>query len=577
MNKRSQTRRHFRASTAAVAFALLLGCGGGGDGVSPTTEQPQSVQLRETATVLSVTTEMPASSGHRSFEARAMNFAFEAKVDGGPLIAGRLELKGEREDDGVIEVEGRLFPDVDPSLPTPSDLKNTFDNDRRALQSAMREDIKVLGEELRAAIAAGTPHQDALAAFKAKFEQRMAKFRADVSALVADFRATRRARGGDDDDDDNAAKGFEVHGTIAADGSVDATIDLGAAGQIHVTGKLSSDTGSASGEFTGPASGDKGTWTAKANAGTPPPSPPPSNGGNAVAGLAKYNAMCAGCHAAGQVDKTSVGEAGDLAKDIDDIVSDLGRIDSAMKGLTLSAQDILDLKAFLRQANNPSTTPTPTPPPPPTTGNCASQDVPWSQGTSSCNASYAGGASGTSAALSDVVGPTTGTATASCTNGALTVTAPVCSTAATPPPPPDPAPCASQDVTWSQGASSCNASYAGGASGTSAALSDVVGPTTGTATATCTNGAVSVSQAVCATTPTGNFANGQALFGPPGNLCAGCHKAGTTFTTGPFSNLKGQENKIIANIGSLNGAMSTIRNLTAQEVLDLKVFLSQVP
>jgi len=355
MNKRSQTRRHFRASTAAVAFALLLGCGGGGDGVSPTTGQPQSVQLRETATVLSVTTELPASSGHRSFEARAMNFAFEAKVDEGPntgkLIAGRLELKGEREDDGVIEVEGRLFPDVDPSLPTPSDLKNTFDDDRRALQAAMREDIKVLGEELRAAIAAGTPHQDALAAFKAKFEQRMAKFRADVSALVAEFRATRRARGGDDDDDDNAAKGFEVHGTIAPDGSVDATIDLGAAGQVHVTGKLSSDSGSASGDFTGPASGDKGKWSAKANAGTPPPSPPPSSGGNVEAGLAKYNAMCAGCHAAGQVDKTSVGEAGDLAKDIDDIVSDLGRIDSAMKGLTLSAQDILDLKAFLRQAN----------------------------------------------------------------------------------------------------------------------------------------------------------------------------------------------------------------------------------
>jgi mono/diheme cytochrome c family protein len=422
-----------------------------------------------------------------------MNFAFEAKVDGGPLIAGRLELKGEREDEGVIEVEGRLFPDVDPSLPTPSDLKNTFDNDRRALQSAMREDIKVLGEELRAAIAAGTPHRDALAAFKAKFEQRMAKFRADVSALVADFRATRRARGGDDDDDDNAAKGFEVHGTIAADGSVDATIDLGAAGQIHVTGKLSSDTGSASGEFTGPASGDKGTWTAKANAGTPPPSPPPSNGGNAVAGLAKYNAMCAGCHAAGQVDKTSVGEAGDLAKDIDDIVSDLGRIDSAMKGLTLSAQDILDLKAFLRQANNP-----------PATGSCAAQAVPWVQGTSNCSASYSGGASGTSAALSDVTGPDTGTATA-----------------------------------------------------------------------TCTNGAVSVSQAVCATTPTGNVANGKTKYD---QACAVCHSAGSYDTSSILGapNLKGFNNA--QSLRTLNRfqVMGSI-SLTEQEVLDLLAFLPTVP
>jgi Regulator of chromosome condensation (RCC1) repeat/Abnormal spindle-like microcephaly-assoc'd, ASPM-SPD-2-Hydin/IPT/TIG domain len=63
---------------------------------------------------------------------------------------------------------------------------------------------------------------------------------------------------------------------------------------------------------------------------------------------------------------------------------------------------------------------------------CASQVVPWTVGTSNCSAAYAGGQSGTSAALSDIIAPDTGTVTATCTNGQLTLTAPVCVTAAPP-------------------------------------------------------------------------------------------------------------------------------------------------
>ena len=72
--------------------------------------------------------------------------------------------------------------------------------------------------------------------------------------------------------------------------------------------------------------------------------------------------------------------------------------------------------------------------PPPPAADCGGQAVSWTQGTLTCNASYAGGKSGTSALLSDVTEPTTGTATASCSNGVLNVTSPTCSTA--PPPPP---------------------------------------------------------------------------------------------------------------------------------------------
>lgn len=136
-----------------------------------------------------------------------------------------------------------------------------------------------------------------------------------------------------------------------------------------------------------------------------------------------------------------------------------------------------------------------TPPPP---AACASQVVPWTVGTSSCSATYAGGQSGTSAALSDIVAPDTGTVTASCTNGQLTLTTPVCVTA---PPPPPPAACAAQIVPWTVDTSSCSATYAGGQSGTSAALTDIVVPDTGTVTASCTNGQLTLTAPVCVTAP----------------------------------------------------------------------------
>jgi hypothetical protein len=66
---------------------------------------------------------------------------------------------------------------------------------------------------------------------------------------------------------------------------------------------------------------------------------------------------------------------------------------------------------------------------------CTSQTVNWTQGANSCTASYPGGQSGTSVALSDIIAPATGTVTATCTNGAVALTAPVCSTG-TPPPTP---------------------------------------------------------------------------------------------------------------------------------------------
>ena len=52
MNTRIR-RRAFRTPTIVAAFALLFGCGGGGDSVSPQTGATPAVQMSESVTVLS--------------------------------------------------------------------------------------------------------------------------------------------------------------------------------------------------------------------------------------------------------------------------------------------------------------------------------------------------------------------------------------------------------------------------------------------------------------------------------------------------------------------------------------------
>jgi mono/diheme cytochrome c family protein len=507
---------------------LLFGCGGGGDSGSVLTEQPLSVVLSETATILSVRTELPSSSRNSKFEAQALIYAFAAQVDSGPnagfALTGRLDLKGEREDDGVTEVEGRLYPDADPSLPTRAELKDQFEADRKALKAALRADITVLVEELKLALANGAvpashepsaAQKEAIARFKAKFSQRMAEYRAAMSARIGEYRAARRDGRPGGDDDDNAAKGYEVHGSIDANGAVKLTISLGDKGKVVANGTIAAD-GSAKGSLTGPASGDQGSWTAAASGPVQAPLPAPSTGAY-EAGLAKYTASCSGCHSAGKVDTT--GTAGNLAGELDDLVSNLGRIDSAMNGMTLTAQEIIDLKAFLRAANSPPPTPTtpaptPTPPPPPPSPSpppsavdCAGQAVTWTQGTSTCSATYAGGTSGSTSALSDIVAPTTGTASASCTNGVVTMSAPVCTTAAPPPPPP----------------------------------------------------------------PVGTFTAGQTKFLAS---CEGCHSAGSVGPGG--SNIARKGGMLTNNLGAVSGAMNGLPALTNQEVLDLQAFLTAV-
>ncbi len=123
---------------------------------------------------------------------------------------------------------------------------------------------------------------------------------------------------------------------------------------------------------------------------------------------------------------------------------------------------------------------------------CVAQTMSWTVGGNTCSASYPSGASGTTATLADSTAPTTGSATATCSNGTVNLSGTSCASSAST--------CPSQTLNWTVGGNSCSASYAGGSSGSSATVTDSSAPTTGSATATCTNGSVATSSTTCTST-----------------------------------------------------------------------------
>lgn len=76
---------------------------------------------------------------------------------------------------------------------------------------------------------------------------------------------------------------------------------------------------------------------------------------------------------------------------------------------------------------------------------------------------------------------------------------------------------------------------------------------------------------------------------PPGKLlydaaCSGCHKAGTYDTSGSFSDLKGKGGKMVNDLSTISGAMSTgnpdgtidLTSLSNQQVADIAAFLNSL-
>jgi hypothetical protein len=310
MKSHNLARPCFRWSAIGLAGAILFGCGGANDGTTGTngpTEQPGSVQVNETATILSVKTELPSGSSTTRSERQSLMYTFAATVDSGPhagkAYKGTLVLKGEREDDGSTEVEGRLLPDAvaamtpapaptaGASAPAAANLKAQFEAERKALRDALRVDVDALSASLKAALADGTvagakepsaAQKEALAAFKVAFDKRTAEYRAALGELTAAYRAAKSEGAKSDDDDDEGhakeGKGYEVKGTIDANGAISLTLKIGDKARLLATGMIGAD-GNAKGGLTGPGSTDQGSWTATAAAGAPaptPPAPPPA-------------------------------------------------------------------------------------------------------------------------------------------------------------------------------------------------------------------------------------------------------------------------------------------------------------
>jgi hypothetical protein len=73
---------------------------------------------------------------------------------------------------------------------------------------------------------------------------------------------------------ETTAATYPVTGTLASDNSIQVTFDLAETGKISGEGTVAAD-GNISGSFTGPATDDKGTWTATVNS-EPTPSPEPA-------------------------------------------------------------------------------------------------------------------------------------------------------------------------------------------------------------------------------------------------------------------------------------------------------------
>lgn len=164
-----------------------------------------------------------------------------------------------------------------------------------------------------------------------------------------------------------------------------------------------------------------------------------------------------------------------------------------------SADSAPGLRRTSTTSSSPSASaiaPVPVPLPVPVAGlkfkDCDAQSISWTQESFACSAMYPVGLHGSRLTLLDSIPPAVGTANAICENGTVKVTSSACGLATS-------TGCGAQVFNWTQGDSACSADYAGGNTGSSVHVYDSVGPVTGSAMATCTNGQLIASAQLCKT------------------------------------------------------------------------------
>jgi ElaB/YqjD/DUF883 family membrane-anchored ribosome-binding protein len=312
------------AACAASLLTLLSACGGGGGSepvaqaappVATTAEKPPTLQSASGAdgTTIAQGSE-DAAKADKDESTRLALLDFEGKVTEGPSkdteLKGKLILNGTSADGGkTFTIEGRLISrtktENQPALTDAQRaaldaLVKKFEADAAVLHEKFRNDVAGLVEKTEALLkplrdewsavdpkAANAQAQyEAIAAkakkiledFRAALKTTKDKFAADMQALRDAFEAEVEKVVPGGLPNKKGVSVIPVTGTLAEDGSIKLTFDLGVTGKIEGTGKRD-DKGVYAGTFTGPQAADKGTWTAAPRMRGPGDGPRPPGAG----------------------------------------------------------------------------------------------------------------------------------------------------------------------------------------------------------------------------------------------------------------------------------------------------------
>lgn len=280
MTERRRLRHPWRlVAPLMCSAALLAACGGNDTTTAPTTE-PAAVQVEDTAGVLSVRTTLADSAA--SSMTQALRYTLVATAGGAQVLQGTLALHAETEDNGTLELEGRLTPATGTTAATtPSAAAiDAFQAKKAELLTTLRAAVDTARQAFDAARAAGTDKATARAAFRTAVRDAMTAYQ---TALAAAAQAAGLPARGDRGDHGNTAgkSGLSVEGTVDTQGALVLTVKRkGEAGMtLSGTTKLPL-SGALSGTFTMDSGGSTvtGTWTATPLGDTAPPpvDPPPT-------------------------------------------------------------------------------------------------------------------------------------------------------------------------------------------------------------------------------------------------------------------------------------------------------------
>jgi hypothetical protein len=293
-------------SLVTASTLTLVACGGGGgndatptpvsSGAPPSLQSVSTDEQTSVSVSTSTSTTTGTTTGTTTQVMRTAALDFEGKVNAGPSkgteLKGKLQLNAKSTDGGKnFDVTGKL---IQRSSMTENDPQLT-DAQKAQINAALKkfyDGAKVDYEKFRLGVSALTKATDVLlkvqreawAAVPAKAPDAAAQYQAITdkvktilddfnkqldtlqSTLTKDLKALNETllaeiKAIKPDGTTSTMADITVTGTLTQDGKITLTFDLGGGAKIVGTGQ-SDAKGKYTGAFTGPASGDIGTWSA---------------------------------------------------------------------------------------------------------------------------------------------------------------------------------------------------------------------------------------------------------------------------------------------------------------------------